>query len=101
MPAERALHPPAGEPLTHFFQCWRFPDHHACAAELIERQSRDNDRLMVAADKARREAADAAAAERTRLLAVIDAFECPCGEQDCTGRDTLAALTGVLAEEPK
>jgi hypothetical protein len=40
-----------------------------------------------------------AAAEKRRLLAVIDAFECPCGEADCSGRDTLSALTAVLAEE--
>src|SRR5690348_9115943 len=36
----------SGAPLTHFFHCWRFPDHHACAVALIERQSRENDRLL-------------------------------------------------------
>jgi hypothetical protein len=37
---------PSGEPLTHFFHCWRFPDHHACAVALIERQAEENDRLL-------------------------------------------------------
>jgi hypothetical protein len=34
------------EPLTHFFHCWRSPDHHRCAVALIERQSEENDRLL-------------------------------------------------------
>ena len=34
------------EPLTHFFHCWRFPDHHACAVALIERQQVENDQLL-------------------------------------------------------
>ena len=34
-------------PLTHFFHCWRFPDHHACAVALIERQAAENDALIV------------------------------------------------------
>lgn len=40
---------PPGEPLTHFFHCWRFPAHHACAVALIERQGEENDRLIVKA----------------------------------------------------
>lgn len=35
-----------GEPLTHFFHCWRFPAHHACAVALIERQQVENDGLL-------------------------------------------------------
>jgi hypothetical protein len=46
---------PAGEPLTHFFHCWRSPAHHACAVALIERQQADNDHLLVAAENARRQ----------------------------------------------
>jgi hypothetical protein len=42
------------EPLTHFFHCWRFPDHHRCAVALIERQARENDRLLVQVDRAER-----------------------------------------------
>lgn len=37
------------EPLTHFFHCWRFPDHHRCAVALIERQSEEYDQLLVRA----------------------------------------------------
>lgn len=47
------------EPLTHFFHCWRFPDHHRCAVALIERQSEENDQLLrqsAAAERAAREA---------------------------------------------
>ena len=36
----------AGPPLTHFFHCWRFPDHHACAVALIERQGEENTALI-------------------------------------------------------
>lgn len=42
------------EPLTHFFHCWRFPDHHRCAVALIERQSEENDQLLVRAASAER-----------------------------------------------
>lgn len=34
------------EPLTHFFHCWRFPDHHRCAVALIERQAVEYDQLL-------------------------------------------------------
>ena len=43
------------EPLTHFFHCWRFPDHHRCAVALIERQAKENDHLLVRAATAERE----------------------------------------------
>ena len=33
-------------PLSHFFHCWRFPAHHACAVTLIERQAAENDTLI-------------------------------------------------------
>jgi adenosylmethionine-8-amino-7-oxononanoate aminotransferase len=42
------------EPLTHFFHCWRFPDHHRCAVALIERQAVENDQLLVRAAQAER-----------------------------------------------
>lgn len=44
------------EPLTHFFHCWRFPEHHACAVALIERQAREYDELLVRAARAERAA---------------------------------------------
>ena len=44
--------PPGGEPLTHYWHCWRFPRHHACAVALIERQSREYDDLLVRTDRA-------------------------------------------------
>jgi hypothetical protein len=47
------------EPLTHFFHCWRFPDHHRCAVALIERQSEENDQLHVRAASAERAAGEA------------------------------------------
>jgi hypothetical protein len=36
----------SGPPLTHFFGCWGFPEHHGCAVELIQRQSEENARLI-------------------------------------------------------
>jgi hypothetical protein len=42
------------EPLTHFFHCWRFPDHHRCAVALIEQQARENDQMLVRAAMAER-----------------------------------------------
>jgi hypothetical protein len=48
-----------GAPLTHFFHCWRFPDHHACAVALIERQQEENDALLVRGATAERKLADA------------------------------------------
>jgi hypothetical protein len=45
----------AGEPLTHFFHCWRFPDHHRCAVALIERQAKENGQLLIRAAMAERE----------------------------------------------
>ena len=33
-------------PLTHYFGCWRFPEHHRCAVALIERQAEENTRLI-------------------------------------------------------
>jgi len=53
--ADRITSADVGEPLTHFFHCWRFPDHHRCAVALIERQSAENDRLLVQADTAERD----------------------------------------------
>jgi hypothetical protein len=50
----KPMETPPGEPLTHFFHCWRFPAHHACAVALIERQSVENDRLLVRAANAER-----------------------------------------------
>lgn len=47
------------EPLTHFWHCWRFADHHDCAIELIERQSRENDDLLIRLDRAERALRDA------------------------------------------
>ena len=41
-------------PLTHYFHCWRFPSHHACAVALIERQAVENDQLLVRAANAER-----------------------------------------------
>lgn len=37
---------PPGEPLTHFFHCWRFPDHHECAVAMIELQGEENTALI-------------------------------------------------------
>jgi hypothetical protein len=51
------------EPLTHFFHCWRFPDHHRCAVALIERQSQENDQLLVRAAAAERALRDERAGE--------------------------------------
>lgn len=48
-----------GEPLTHFFHCWRFPDHHRCAVALIERQSEENDELLARAAPLERAAREA------------------------------------------
>jgi hypothetical protein len=42
------------EPLTHFFHCWRFPDHHRCAVALIERQGEENTALILRAAAAER-----------------------------------------------
>lgn len=42
----RVKDPPLGPPLTHFFHCWRFPAHHACAVALIERQAQEHDMLL-------------------------------------------------------
>lgn len=52
------LPPIDGEPLTHFFHCWRFPSHQKCAIALIERQARENDELLVQADEAKRQRLD-------------------------------------------
>jgi hypothetical protein len=48
----------ADAPLTHFFHCWRFPDHHACAVALIERQGEEYDQQLVRAGTAERELAE-------------------------------------------
>ncbi len=47
--AERDLPPIDGEPLTHYFHCWRFTGHHRCAVALIERQGEENTSLIVKA----------------------------------------------------
>lgn len=36
-----------GEAPPHLSDCWRSPDHHACAVALIERQAAENDELLV------------------------------------------------------
>lgn len=51
--------PDGDEPLTHFFHCWRFPDHHRCAVALIERQAEENDHLIRRAALAERAAREA------------------------------------------
>jgi hypothetical protein len=52
---------PDGEPLTHFFHCWRFPDHHRCAVALIERQARENDDMAAEKYAAERKLRDVTA----------------------------------------
>lgn len=63
-------------PLTHFFHCWRFPDHHACAVALIERQQEENDRLLFAAAAAARARRAAPAGQWTvaELAAALNSF---------------------------
>lgn len=39
-------------PLTHFFHCWRFPDHYRCAVAMIEKLAEDCDRLLIRAAEA-------------------------------------------------
>jgi hypothetical protein len=63
----------ADSPLTHFFHCWRFPDHHACAVALIERQGEEIDQQLVRAATAERELAElrrAAAQDRPECAAL-------------------------------
>lgn len=56
---DASLLPVDGEPLTHFFHCWRFPAHQRCAVALIERQAEENDRLLVRAAQVARGVRDA------------------------------------------
>jgi hypothetical protein len=66
--AERERIRPAGEPLTHYFHCWRFPAHHACAVELIERQQREIDQMIAGLAPA---VEVVAASERRKLYAEL------------------------------
>lgn len=47
-------------PLTHFFHCWRFADHHACAVALVERQGEENYRLITSRASVERELGETA-----------------------------------------
>jgi hypothetical protein len=49
---------PSGEPLTHYWHCWRNPGHQACAVALIERQAAEIDQLTVQVDTLERAARD-------------------------------------------
>jgi hypothetical protein len=72
---------PPSEPLTHFFHCWRFPDHHACAVALIERQGEENTLLIGRNGRLERElraaapAAPQPAPELVRAMGTIAAYE--------------------------
>lgn len=46
-PSQDDTQSPAGPPLTHFFHCWRFPNHHECAVAMIELQGEENTTLIV------------------------------------------------------
>lgn len=53
---------PGGQPLTHFFHCWRFPDHHPCAVALIERMASEQDQVTGQAAALERKLRDVTAA---------------------------------------
>jgi hypothetical protein len=92
---------PAGEPLTHFFHCWRSPSHHACAVALIERQQEENDRLLVRSASAERELT-AAKAETQRMRDVVckllDLFGKPDERRMRHASVTAATLERYAAE---
>jgi hypothetical protein len=102
-----ALPPVDGEPLTHFFHCWRFSLHHACAVALIERQALENDALLMA-ESAKINAAVAAERERCAHLAelvdaeYVDADPCRCGSPGCRGpiRNAHAWFADLLRNQP-
>ena len=74
-----------GEPLTHFFHCWRFPDHQACAVALIERQAEEYYTVLGRAHSAERNASQSVAAERERCIRLAEDHDavitkdCICG----------------------
>ena len=41
-----------------------------------------------------------AAAERARIIALADAYRCPCGEADCGASEAVGAFAYLLIEEP-
>ena len=41
-----------------------------------------------------------AAAERARIIALADAYRCPCGEDDCGASEAVGAFAYLLIEEP-
>ena len=40
------------------------------------------------------------AVERARIVALLDAWECPCGERGCMGYDTRDQLAALIEEAP-
>jgi hypothetical protein len=41
-----------------------------------------------------------AAAERVRILALLDAWTCPCGETGCSAHDARDRLAALIEETP-
>lgn len=41
---------------------------------------------------------DGTRAERSRILALLDGWTCPCGEKDCSAYDTRDLLTELIEE---
>lgn len=41
-----------------------------------------------------------AAAERDRIVALLDAWECPCHERDCTRYETRDNIAALIEENP-
>ena len=39
-----------------------------------------------------------AAGDRARILALLDSWECPCGERGCVGYDTRDQITALIEE---
>lgn len=78
-------------PLTHFFHCWRSPDHHACAVALIERQQEENDRLLVGAKAEARKMRDV-------VCHLLDLFSQPDARRMRHASVTAATLERYAAD---
>ena len=61
------------------------------------RDWRDEEALRLAADAALEAAAPAIRkAERDRIIALADAYRCPCGEDDCGASEAVGAFADTL-----
>ena len=43
---------------------------------------------------------NAARSERARIIALADAYRCPCGEDDCQANEAVAAFADLIGDTP-